>query len=43
VAARQFHRLGFHQVSMADVAAAVGLTAPANLGRLLAQDRDSDD
>jgi AcrR family transcriptional regulator len=43
VAARQFHRLGFHQVSMADVAAAVGRTAPANLGRLLAQDRDSDD
>jgi AcrR family transcriptional regulator len=28
-AAQQFHRLGFHQVSMADVAAAVGLTAPA--------------
>lgn len=28
-AARQFHRLGFHQVSVADVAAAVGLTAPA--------------
>jgi AcrR family transcriptional regulator len=29
VAARQFCRLGFHQVSMADVATAVGLTAPA--------------
>jgi AcrR family transcriptional regulator len=29
VAARQFCRLGFHQVSMADLAAAVGLTAPA--------------
>jgi AcrR family transcriptional regulator len=29
VAARQFRRLGFHQVSMADLAAAVGLTAPA--------------
>ena len=28
-AAGQFHRLGFHQVSTADVAAAVGLTAPA--------------
>jgi AcrR family transcriptional regulator len=28
-AAQQFHRLGFHQVSMADVATAVGLTAPA--------------
>jgi AcrR family transcriptional regulator len=28
-AAQQFHRLGFYQVSMADVAAAVGLTAPA--------------
>jgi AcrR family transcriptional regulator len=28
-AAGQFCRLGFHQVSMADVAAAVGLTAPA--------------
>jgi len=28
-AAQQFHRLGFHQVSVADVAAAVGLTAPA--------------
>jgi AcrR family transcriptional regulator len=29
VAAQQFCRLGFHQVSMADVATAVGLTAPA--------------
>ena len=28
-AAQQFCRLGFHRVSMADVAAAVGLTAPA--------------
>jgi len=28
-AARQFCRLGFHQVSMADLATAVGLTAPA--------------
>jgi AcrR family transcriptional regulator len=28
-AAQQFRRLGFHQVSMADVAAAVGLTGPA--------------
>ncbi|MFG2043607.1 TetR/AcrR family transcriptional regulator [Dactylosporangium sp. NPDC048998] len=29
IAAQQFHRLGFHQVSMAGVAAAIGLTAPA--------------
>src|SRR6266571_9069031 len=29
VAARHFHRLGYHQVSLADVASSVGLTAPA--------------
>ncbi|MGQ4598921.1 TetR family transcriptional regulator [Nocardia sp. R6R-6] len=28
-AARRFHRFGFHQVSLADVANAVGVTAPA--------------
>jgi AcrR family transcriptional regulator len=28
-AAEQFHRRGYHQVAMADVAAAVGITAPA--------------
>ncbi|GAA1000011.1 TetR/AcrR family transcriptional regulator [Acrocarpospora macrocephala] len=28
-AARHFHRLGFHKVSMAEVATSVGLTAPA--------------
>jgi AcrR family transcriptional regulator len=28
-AAQQFYRLGFYRVSMADVAAAVGVTAPA--------------
>jgi acyl-CoA synthetase (AMP-forming)/AMP-acid ligase II len=31
-AARQFCRLGFHQVSMADLATAVGLTAPRSTG-----------
>lgn len=29
VAAEQFHRRGYHQVAMAEVAAAVGITAPA--------------
>ncbi|MDH6135411.1 AcrR family transcriptional regulator [Kitasatospora sp. MAA4] len=29
VAAEQFHRSGYHQVAMAEVAAAVGITAPA--------------
>ncbi len=29
VAARQFHRSGYHQVALAEVAAAVGITAPA--------------
>ncbi|MET8053970.1 MULTISPECIES: TetR/AcrR family transcriptional regulator [unclassified Streptosporangium] len=28
-AGQQFHRLGFHQVSMAEVATSIGLTAPA--------------
>lgn len=29
VAAEQFHQRGYHQVAMAEVAAAVGITAPA--------------